>query len=198
MKRLVLLLAMLCSLAHAEVLFGIRYSATLGMVKEVYPNATYEKLKPAWLGQDEAFFRVSGYGMSGKLMVAFTDNRPFWASRTPENASSFLRLIESEVTDVAVENYLKNAKVLAAKSDDDALNVKWVRWVPDQAIPLAKLESRYGKASCSMDEAFDTVCKWAARDLHAKMSEDGKAATMLDTAFTEAERSDGVKRLLKR
>lgn len=198
MKRLVLLLAMFCSHAHAEVLFEIRYSATLGMVKEVYPNATYSKLKPAWLGQDEAFIRVSGSGMNGALMVAFFDERPLWASRTREDVLALLSAGGREPTEAAVEDYLADSKKIAARGDDEALYVKWVRWVPVTPINLVKLESRYGKAACSMNEAFDTVCSWPKRALQATMTEDGKAARLIDTQFTEAERSDGVKRLLNR
>lgn len=198
MKRLVLLLAMFCSLAHSEVLFGVQHYATLGMVKKVYPNATYSKLKPAWLGPDEAFIRVSGSGMSGALMIAFIDNRPLWANRTREDALAFLSAVGREATEAAIDKYITDSRVSAAKGDDEALYVNWVRWVPEGAIPLVKLESRYGKAACSMNEAFDTVCNWPKRALQATMTEDGKAAKMIDTVFTEEERSDGVKRLFNR
>lgn len=198
MKKLVLLLSLFCTLAHAEVLFGVHYSATLGMVKEVYPNATYTKLKPAWLGSDEAFIRVSGYGMSGTLFVAFNDFRAFWASRTKESATAFLKQAGRQATDEEVETYLARANANAAEADEDALNVKWVRWAPEKPIPLGKLEGRYGKAVCSVDASFDTVCEWPKRSLSATMTEDGKSAMLLDTGFTESERSDGVRKFISR
>lgn len=131
-------------------------------------------------------------------MIAYFDNRPLWENRTREDAVAFLNAVRREATEAAVEKYLADSRVRATQEDDGALLVNWVRWVPDGPIPLVKLESRYGKAACSMDEAFDTVCNWPKRALQAKMTEDGKAANMIDTVFTQTERSDGVKQSISR
>jgi hypothetical protein len=192
MKNLLLVLSLLCGAVHAEVLFGIQYSATLGMVKKLYPNAEYTKQKPAWLQPDEAFFKISGRGMSGEIFVAFVDPRPLWSTYTAEKAIATLQSTGKTPTQEQVDHYINFARSMASSSDDDALSISWVRWVPDRAIPLRKLESRYGKASCSLDEAFNTACSWAKRSLVASMGADGKAAMYLETDFTKTEREQGV------
>lgn len=193
MKKWALWLVFLCVSAQAEVMFGIQYSATLGTVKSLYPNANYTQLKPAWLQPSEAFFKIDGEGMRGVLYVAFLDPRPYWSAYTAEDAIARLKATGKTPTDEQVERQMNFASSIAIESDDDALSVKWVRWAPDRSIPLGKLESRYGKASCSLDQTFDTICRWPKRSLVAAMSVDGKSVMLMETNFTEAERSRGVR-----
>lgn len=57
--------------AQADVFFGIHYMDTLQEVKEKYPHADYEELKPAWLKTNEKYLFVSGPGLLYSFAVLF-------------------------------------------------------------------------------------------------------------------------------
>lgn len=192
MRKWAFLLLCFSVSVQAEVMFGIQYAATLGTIKEQYPNAVYTKLKPAWLQKDEAFILVDGTGMSGALRIAFTDSRPSWAVHSEENARAFLERTGSAVSEANIATYMRWARAQATRTDEDALEVNWVRWTPPAPVPLAKLVARYGKPVCAPDETFETVCRWPSRALAASIDSAGKAAVKLDTDFTEDERKKGL------
>lgn len=159
---------------QAEVLMGINYHATLGDIKRLYPNATYEKLKPAWLTEEDAFIKISGVGLGGTLRVAFTDLRP-----------AAKRLLAKEKDSSAY-------KKIAAQKDDDALTVEWVRLTYTAPVTLDTFKKRYGSpGKCEHDESFAFECEWPNRALTASMSADGKIVGSVATGFTLSEKQMG-------
>ena len=160
--------------ARAEVLMGINYNATLGDIKRLYPNAAYEKLKPAWLTEEDAFIKISGAGLSGTLLVDFTDLRP-----------SAKRLLAKDKDN-------STYKKIAAQKDDDALTVEWVRLIYTVPVTLDTFKKRYGPpGKCEHDESFAFECVWPNRALTTSMSADGKIVGAVTTDFTLTEKEMG-------
>jgi len=73
------LLALGAEDARAEVYLGIHFFMTMAELREMFPNAKIEELKPAWLQPDEAHYVVSGRGISGEVVVHFGKINPPWA-----------------------------------------------------------------------------------------------------------------------
>ena len=172
--------ALFAGACKAEVFLGITYEASLGDIKKLYPNAQYTKLTPAWLTENEAFFRVTGSGLGGELRIAFTDYRPG------------MRKFAKEATDQELAEAYRKA---ASKSEDESLRVDWVRLVYPSPVPLEVFKKKYGQpTSCSHDETFDLKCIWLGRAMVANMSKDGNSVTSADTRFTHQEKRDGYQK----
>lgn len=173
MKKILLssLLA-LTSLAHAEVFYEIQFNDTLGNIKQKYPNASYEKLKPAWLKPDEAFIQISGVGMQNELKVHFWDFRPMFREllNSPENKDN------------------QGFKEASNETDDKALVVSWVRVVYKNPVPIDVFKRKYGKSSCKIDDDFNEVCEFPDRSISANLTKDGKFVHFADTSFTKKEK----------
>ena len=164
-------------ISQAEVLQGVNYLASLKDVKNIYPNATYTKLTPAWLKEDEAFISVYGTGMAGKIYILFIDSRPYLRKKVVEST-------DSSKTELLMK--------LAKEPDDTALTVDWVRWIPDSPIPIERFQSRYGKPKCDFDEDMSPICTWRERALTASMTGDNKNVLHVTTGFTKAEKQSGA------
>jgi len=67
------LLALGAKDARAEVFLGIHDFTTLAELREMFPNAKIEELKPGWLQPYEAFYEVRGSGIPGIIRVKFLD-----------------------------------------------------------------------------------------------------------------------------
>jgi hypothetical protein len=163
-------------IARTEILQGISYIDTLGEVRQKYPNARFEIVKPAWLKLDETFYRITGSGIPGAIMILFNDGRPDFKKMLTENAEN--------------PNYDKDGviKLLATQQDNEALNAIWVRWIPTQAIPLDRYKQKYGQPKCSLDDAMRPICTWPAVGLEAQMSDDQKLVEFVTTVFTKSEK----------
>lgn len=161
--------------ASAEVFFELKYHATFGQVKAIYPNARYEKLAPAWLTASQAFYRMTGTGFPATVYVAFEDLRP-----------------EARKMIGAGNPGAELLKDFASASDEDALTIQWVRVVYPTSVPMNVFSERYGKPSkCERNATFDMECRWDASAILATMSRDGSFVEMATTSFTKAERHDG-------
>ena len=163
-------------LSHAEVLQGIKWLSTLEEVKQVYPNAIYTRFKPAWLGEDEAFIGIKGPGIAGEIRVLFDDSRP-----------AFKKSLASSKDNSDSQDRELFAK-LATASDEIALTVSWVRWLPESPLPLVRFQTRYGKPKCDFDDNMSPYCEWTDRALSAAMSDDNKLVYAVTTTFTKAEK----------
>lgn len=168
-------LSLSANFSHAEIIQGINYADSLGKVKEIFPNAKFEKILSAWVQKDETFYSVSGLGMVGSLRILFNDARPHYKKRLLENA---------ENVDFDKSGLYKR---LSIASDDDALWVAGVRWIPIQAIPIARYRQKYGPPKCSFDEEMNPICRWASVAIEANMSDDNKMVNAITTSFTKAE-----------
>lgn len=171
------LAASMAACASAEVFFDLKYHATLRDVKLIYPNARYEKLTPAWLTPDEAFYQISGSGLPAKVYVAFEDLRPGARKMLSEGQSD--------------NDFLKS---MATAADDDAITIKWVRVVYPDPVRLDVFSERYGKQTkCERDVTFRLECRWERFAIIGTMSQDGKSVEMVTTGFTKQERHDGFR-----
>jgi len=85
-------------------------------------------------------------------------------------------------------------RALSVLPDDEALQVSWVRWVPDEPIPISRYNQRYGTPVCSFSEAMKPICTWKAVELEASMSTDEKSVNFVTTIFTQKERQQGFLR----
>jgi hypothetical protein len=119
-------------------------------------------------------YQFTGSGLSGTIIVKFEDGRPNYKKQleanTNEARTAFLQRVANE-------------------SDEDALMVSWVRWIPDAPIPLQRLVAKYGpqeKAGFS-DENYQPYREWERKGVSAYLSDDEKNVVRIDFAFTKDE-----------
>lgn len=184
MKRILVAMgacaALFTGASKAEVFFGVTYEASLGDIKKLYPNAQYTKQTPAWLTENDAFFKVAGSGLGGELRVAFTDYRPG------------MRKLAQETKDQELAETFRKA---ASQPEDESLRVDWVRLIYASPVSLEVFKKKYGQpTSCIHDETFDLKCSWLDRAMVANMSKDGNSVTSVDTGFTPKEKRDGYQK----
>lgn len=159
--------------SQAEIYKGIGPFSSLGDVKAIFPHAEIGKLDAAWVQPGEALYEISGGGITGTIVIKFDDGRP-----------NFRKLAADE-TDSKMADFYKS---LANDPDDKALTVSWVRWVPDTAIPLQRLLSKYGKPSESgFNDEYRPYRKWESKGVHVILSENEKYVFRIDHYFTKDE-----------
>jgi hypothetical protein len=167
--------ALLCPDASAEVYGNIGYLDTLGDVRAKYPNANFQKIRPAWAQEDDALYQITGVGLSGTIVVKFFDSRPMnrklWENATDESMKEAFRQFS-----VGLE--------------DNMLGVQWVRWVPASPIPLARFVSKYGafqKAGFREDD-LTPYRYWMTKGLSVFLSDDEKNVRSVEYEFTNADK----------
>lgn len=177
------LLALAAACAHAEVLHGVEPLDTLGTIKKKYPNAKLTRIKAAWVTEDEDFFRLEGQGFPGTLYIAFSDGRPGWRRQSAEQQQNQVAQGASAPTAQSFTEFL------ASESDDDALIVNWLRWVPDVPIPMERYKSKYGEpGKCDFKaDSMQPYCEWAIRGLIVALSDDKKLVLSAEATYTKAE-----------
>lgn len=179
---LVIWLVFFQSVCFAEILHGVLPLDSLKEVKQKFPNAQFTRLKPAWVTEDEAFFRMSGSGFVGELYLDFSDERP--------SAKKSIAKLCSDSSDTPPESLCGIYSTLASQSDDEALSINWVRWVPPQAIPIQRYRSKYGEPT-RIDFSKDTMepeAHWDTIALDAGLSDDQKMVIKVETIFSRSER----------
>jgi hypothetical protein len=179
MQSLVLLwvahcLGLVGSQAKAEIYKDISPLDTLADIKRKFPGADYSPLKPAWAQEWDAMYSVSGRGLSGKIIVKFYDSRP-----------EFKKALQDYPESKDKETFQR----LATASDEEALSVEWVRWVPDIPIPLQRFVSKYGKPAGSgfSDDDLQPYRAWST-GIAAYLSDDEKNVISVEFTFTKEER----------
>ena len=175
MRKIIALLTLaLCSMANAESYREIGPLDSLGDVKARLPSAEVEKLSPAWAQPTDSMYQFSGTGLPGVIIVAFYDARP--------NQKKILETIDND----SVKTLYKN---LSSQSDDDALTVSWVRWIPDEAFPLQRLIAKYGppEKSAFSNENFQPYRAWKKKGVAAYLTDDEKKVVRIDYSHTKAE-----------
>src|SRR6185312_12360749 len=158
----------------AEVYQKIGPLDTLADIKLRFPSADYKQLKPAWAQEWDVMYSVSGEGLSGQIIVKFNDGRP-----------SYKKMLQDDPESKNKEMLEK----LATETNEEALSVEWVRWVPSSPIPLQRFISKYGKPTNSgfSDEDLQPYRNWS-KGLTAYLSDDEKAVLHVDFTFTREER----------
>ena len=161
---------------HAEGYRGIEPLDNLGDVKNRFPNTKVEKLSPGWAQATDALYQFTGIGMSGFIIVKFDDYRPKWKEMAEQDQDP-------------TSNSAKFFQTLSEKSDEEAMEVAWVRWVPNTKIPLQRLISKYGKPEKSgfSDEDFQPYRSWDKKGVAAFLSDDEKYVGRIDFSFTREE-----------
>ncbi|MDM4769539.1 hypothetical protein [Solimonas sp. SE-A11] len=156
--------------AHAEIYQGIGPFYSLADLREKYPSARFEKLRPGWAQEADVMYEISGSGMS-KIIVKLTDNNPG---------------IERYQAKVALE---KGEAAPVYTASEKSITVDWVRWIPDQPIPLQRFIVKYGQPERSdfFDENLQPYKEWTKRGLMAVLADDGKHVIRVDYSFTRAE-----------
>jgi hypothetical protein len=175
MRRIIVIAILaLPLLASAETYRDIGPLDTLGDVKARFPNAQAKKLSPAWAQPTDAMYQFTGNGMSGTIVVNFYDSRP-----------NFKKSLERS-TEGAPNEYLQN---LANQSDEEAMSVNWVRWIPDAPIPIQRLVLKYGPPEKSpfSDENYQPYREWEKKGVVAFLSDDEKNVIRIDFSFTNQE-----------
>jgi hypothetical protein len=159
---------------HAESYRGIGPLDNLGDVKTRFPNAKVEKLSPGWAQSTDALYEFTGVGLSGSIIVKFDDYRPNWKE-----------MAEKDPTSKNAEFYQN----LSNQSDEEAMSVSWVRWVPSTRIPLKRLILKYGKPEHSgfSDVDYQPYRSWDKKGVTASLSDDEKYVDQIDFDFTREE-----------
>lgn len=157
--------------AHAELYRNIGPLDSLGDVKAKFPNASFESIKAAWVTESDALYKITGQGLSGSIVVKFDDGRPVYKKILENNP-------DGQHNDIIAK--------LSEKSDEDALSVSWVRWVPDKVIPLQRFILKYGSAEKSGfdDEDMSPYKTWETKGLTAYLSDNGNYVVRVDYSFT--------------
>lgn len=159
---------------------GINYGTTLGKVHELFPTAKIEKMGTAWAQKSDALYSIKGDGISGTIVVKFTDLRPI-------NKDLF------ELSNPGPDR--DKMKIEIDKSDKEALWVEWVRWVPPLPIPLKRLVDKYGPWDKKEihSQTFESQRTWTKRRISAHLADDDKSVQMIDFNFTGAEKIMGCR-----
>jgi hypothetical protein len=173
MKKIIIIFVisiMFPFIAHSEIYKNIESLDSLGDLKTKFPKANFKLLNPAWAKDSDVMYQITGEGMSGTIIVKLHDPRPYWKdyiAKTPD------------------EN-LETFKSLADQTDDEAITVEWVRWIPFSPIPLARFISKYGKPEKSgfADEDLQPFRHWENRGLIAYLTDDEKNVYRVDFEFT--------------
>lgn len=175
MRNIIALVALIIyTSSFAETYLDISPVDNLGDVKNRFPNANVEKLSPGWAQATDALYKFTGVGMSGWIVVKFDDIRP----KLKEDA-------ENEPDQVRAKFLLD----FSQQSDEEAMSVKWVRWVPDNIIPVQRLILKYGKPEKSgfSDENYQPYRSWDKKGVAAYLSDDEKFVERIDFTFTRKE-----------
>jgi hypothetical protein len=173
--------------ALAEIIHEVRPFDKLGEIKERFPNAVFVKVNAAWVTADQAFIKMTGQGFPGTLYIAFSDSRPFNRNFVSENCNP---------PSATNERLCELNSKWAAEPDAIALSTSWVRWVPDNPIPLQRYISKYGEPT-KIDFENDTLVPyayWEKNALNATLTDDKKMVTMVSSAFTRAEQREAWQR----
>lgn len=181
-KAIFILILLFCSLSHAEIYQGIKPDATLGDIRKIFPNANISKVKAAWVTDADGFYSMNGAGLSGQIFLAFSDPRPSYRERIGGYARRLEELQQGPQTDKtpetvkAITDWNKLHKQWAAESDDDALVISWVRWVPPAPIPFARFITKYGPPMKSgfADTDMRPYSEWPNKGVRLTLHDDGK------------------------
>lgn len=164
------LLLLIVQPVFAEIYREIKPYTTLADLKSMFPGATFEILNVAWAKEGEALYKVSGVGLPGSMRIKMNDSAVLWQ-----------KLIAS-MSEAPVDEGLKKF----ATSTDETISVEWVRWIPDVAIHIDRLVSKYGPPENSRvsGDDFSTSKTWDSKGVSALLLDEGKFVVQIDFTFT--------------
>lgn len=168
------ILAMTSLSLNAETYQGIGPYDTLADVKAKFPNARFVKDNPAWATETEVLYRITGSGLSGTILVMFSDIRAVIQKRA------------NDAKEPASKEEWNTQ--LANMTDDDALIVKWVRWAPDKPVPLDRVIQKHGKPDKKdITDDMLPIREWQNKGLSALLTDDEKRVIFIQFNFTKEE-----------
>lgn len=181
--RLFLMLFFVASLAHAETYLNFVAGESVTTAKEKYPNATFTEIKAGWLKTNEKFLQMTGTGIIGTVFLKFSTLDSFWEEMMTDEQSEIDANLERDNTK-EIANLAFYKKELA-KPLDDRLILEWIRWLPDEPIPIARIQGRYGKPDkCDYEpDSFRPYCDWKSRGLLIGLTDDKKAVYKIEFAI---------------
>lgn len=203
----VCLLLITPNLAYAEIYQDIRPFDTLGDLKAKFPHAEFEKKYPAWAKDTDAMYSITGAGLSGTITVKFDDIRPFNKKRLnfliaekerreslenqeniKANKNNYNLLDPQTYSQSELETEIELFQTIVNETDETALTVSWVRWIPTNIIPLGNFIVKYGKPDKSgfSDDDMKPYNSWN-RGILVTLSDDGKNVLIVEYAFTDEE-----------
>lgn len=165
--------------ASAEIYRGIQPGNSMTDVKALFPGAKFTFVKTAWATEGESLYDVSGPGLPGSMKIKFNDI-----------SVVFKKIVETNPEDENSEKYKS-----MATSSDDSMFVEWVRYVPENYIPIERLISKYGPAEKSgfAEDDFSPFRRWESKGVFATLTDNQKYVKLIDYIFTEKERCESYK-----
>lgn len=179
---------LISSSVQAEIFQGIKHGYSLGKVKTLFPLADIKPVAAAWVTKDDGFYKISGQGFPGTVYIAFNDYRPSYKTLEAEAKAS--ESLDTAAADV--EPMSKKWGALAQQSTDEALSVRWVRWVPESQIPIQRYISKYGKPDKTgfKDSDMQPYASWTKKGIFANLSDNEKFVNNVEFDFTKQEKID--------
>jgi hypothetical protein len=186
LKRLFyLLLVTASSIAQAEIFLGMEPLEPLSSIKQRYTPSRISPEAADWLRPHQYFCQVQTEEVSGKLLLLFEHDDEVRRKKLAE--------LEKSVANLPPNAHARSTRLLIrqhkehlAKSIDERLALVLVRWIPEQAVSLSELTSRYGKPDekRSGDTSRGPTYVWS-KGVTAHLNEDKKSARMIEYWFTE-------------
>lgn len=173
---------------HAEIYKGIAPLNTLSDLKQRFPGADFEKLKPAWAQATDVLYSVTGAGLTGTIVVKFIDPRPWYQDLLDQSRGTPEERREQSGGTLNETPQQERLRALA-QGADDGITVEWVRWIPDRPISLQRFIAKYGPPTKSdfTEDDFQPYREWSARGLIAFLDDAAKSVVRVDYVFTADE-----------
>jgi hypothetical protein len=202
MRKLVfVILLVLSSVASAEIYQGVLASSSLGDIKKKFPNASITKVKAAWVTSSDGFYLMTGVGLPGSAYLAFYDSRPMFANDIAiqqKKIEEYQALPDGDDKNARLKTANEILTIFtpyANENDDDALVIKWIRWVPAAPIPIARYIGKFGAPTKTAfkDDTMEPYSTWTTKGLSVTLSDDQKFVMNVEYSFTSAESVAGCR-----
>ena len=184
-KRLFILLLSVCAVARAETFLGMEPLEPLSNIKQRYTAARLSPEPADWLKPNQYFGRLTTDEVSGSLLLLFEHDDDARKKKLAE--------LEKTVANLPPNAHARSTRLLIrqqkehlGKPQDERLALVLIRWIPEQAIALSELTSRYGKPDEKRpgDASRGPTYVWS-KGVTAHMSDDKKSVRMIEYWFTE-------------
>ena len=171
-----LLVFVIPSVTIAEIYLGIGPRDNLATLRKKFPNANFNKEKPAWGEDIDELYSITGQGISGNIVVLLNDYYELWKRQVEKEPDTEKRKAMTEMPSPSADNEV----------------IRWVRWIPDSPFPATRLIAKYGKPEISdfSSDDYRPYKEWKKRGVRAYLTDDSKKVLGIDFTFTAKERSD--------
>ena len=180
-----LLLLSASASAQAETFLGMEPLEPLSSIKQRYTAARLTPEPADWLKPNQYFGRLTTDEISGSLLLLFEHDDDARKKKLAE--------LEKTVVNLPPNAHARSTRLLIrqqkehlGKPLDERLALVLIRWIPEQAVALSELTSRYGKPDEKRpgDASRGPTYVWS-KGVTAHMSDDKKSVRMIEYWFTE-------------